>query len=315
MLLPDWNDERIEEYLRTLDCWNGEIQVEPLVGGLCNRSFVVTDNDERAVARIGTDIPVHGIIQTSVQASMKAAADIGVSPRIRHSEQSLAILDFIPGGCLRPDDIGSPLNMEKIVQVLKNLHGGSESVRGTLTYFWPFQVVRNYVEIGYKYGSRLVDLLPEIVGINNLLESHIENFSPVFTHNDTVPQNFMFDDDQNVWMIDWDYGGYGHPLFDLVGVSCNSDLSEDSESTLFEMYFGKLNENISRQLIAFKLILNLREYMWGMVQEVTSDLDSGNVAASMTELYPDQDPGYEGYTNMNRIRFEKNWNTYSGMFV
>ncbi len=315
MFDPEWSDEKIIDYLRKLDCWSGGIEVEPLYGGLCNRSFVVTDSDERAVARIGTDILVHGIIQTSVQASMIAAADIGVSPEIRHSEQGLAIVDFIPGGCLRMEDMeGNLENLQQIVDLLKRIHQGSDQVRGSLTYFWPFQVVRNYVDVGLKKESRLIDLLPDIIRINNLIESTVEPYTPVFTHNDTVPQNFMFDDDNNIWMIDWDYGGYGHPMFDLVGVSCNADMSDESESRMFEMYFDSVSDSTYRQLTAFKLALNLREYMWGMVQEVTSDLDSDNVAASMTDLYPDQDPGYEGYTNMNRTRFESNWERYRHMF-
>ena len=312
---PQWSDQKIIEYLGELDCWSGSIEVEPLFGGLCNRSFVVTDNDGRAVARIGTDILVHGIIQTSVQASMIAAADIGVSPGIRHSEPGLAIVEFVPGGCLRMEDMeGNAENLSNIVDVLKRLHQGSEHVRGSLTYFWPFQVIRNYVDVGVKKNSRLVDLLPEIIRINNLIEATVEPYTPVFTHNDTVPQNFMFDDDNKIWLIDWDYGGYGHPMFDLVGVSCNADMSEASEAELFKLYYGPLDDSTHRQLTAFKLALNLREYMWGMVQEVTSDLDSDNVAASMTDLYPDQEPGYTGYTNMNRTRFESNWDLYRSMF-
>ncbi len=315
MFDPEWSDDAIVDYLRKLNCWSGGIEVEPLFGGLCNRSFVVTDNNSRAVARIGTDILVHGIIQTSVRASMIAAADIGVSPQIRHSEPGLAIVEFIPGGCLRMEDMeGHPKNLQKIVELLKRLHQGSSHVHGSLTYFWPFQVIRNYVDVGQKKGSRLMDLLPEIIRINNLIESTVEPYTPVFTHNDTVPQNFMFDDENNIWLIDWDYGGYGHPMFDLVGVSCNADMSEESEAELFEMYYGTVDDATHRQLTAFKLALNLREYMWGMVQEVTSDLDSDNVAASMTDLYPGQEPGYEGYTNMNRTRFESNWERYQEMF-
>ncbi len=312
---PKWNDDRIFDYLRSLKCWNGNIQVTPLFGGLCNRSFVVTDSDGRAVARIGMDIPVHGIIQTSVQAAMIAAADIDVSPQIRHAEPGLAIVEFVPGGCLRMEDLqGNSENLQKITDALKRLHRGSNSVRGALTYFWPFQVIRNYVAIGLKKQSRLSDLLPGINRTNNLIEATVAPYTPVFTHNDTVPQNFMFDDDGKIWLIDWDYGGYGHPMFDLVGVSCNADMSEASEAELFEMYYGRVNDSIRRQLTAFKLALNLREYMWGMVQEVTSDLDSDNVAASMTDLYPDQEPGYTGYTNMNRTRFETNWQRYREMF-
>ena len=315
MIRPDWSNKRIEEYLRPLPCWSGEIEVEPLIGGLCNKSFVVTSDSVRYVARIGSDILVHGITQTSVQTSMRAAADIGVTPQLRYAEPGLAVVDFLPGGCLKPEHLeGNRENCEMIADCLKQLHDGSDKIRGPLTYFWPFQVVRHYAAVGVEKQSRLVDLLPEIIRINNLIENTIQPYEPVFTHNDTVPQNFMFDNSGSIWLIDWDYGGYGHPMFDLVGVSCNADLSEESESELFDMYYGTITDELRLQLIAFKLVLNLREYLWGMVQEVTSELDSENVAASMSELYPGQEAGYEGYTNLNRERFENNWQLYRTEF-
>ena len=315
MVRPDWSNERIENHIRALACWNGAVEIEPLIGGLCNKSFVVTDETDQYVARIGSDIPIHGIVQSSVQNSMKAAAEIGVTPMLRHLEPGLAVVDFLEGGCLRPEDMeGNEENCQGIVRCLKELHAGSDKIRGPLTYFWPFQVVRHYAAVGFENNSRLVDLLPDIGRINDLIEQSVDPYIAVFTHNDTVPQNFMFDDNGKVWLIDWDYGGYGHPMFDLVGVSCNADLSPASESQLFEMYFDKVTEELERELIAFKLVLNLREYLWGMVQEVTSELDSENVAASMTDLYPDQEPGYVGYTNMNRERFESNWEHYQGLF-
>jgi thiamine kinase-like enzyme len=315
MIDPTWDNDRIEAYLRGLEHWSGDIGIEPLIGGLCNKSFVVNDAGQKFVARIGTDILVHGITQTSVQASMRAGSEIGVTPVLRYSEPGLAVVDFLEGGCVRPEDIeGQDSNLQKIVHCLKRTHQGSDKIRGPITYFWPFQVVRHYAAVGREKASRLESELGRAVSIATTLEQAVEPYTPVFTHNDLVPQNLMFDSEQNIWLIDWDYGAYGHPMFDLVAVGANADASEATEQRLFELYFGALDDGLRRQLTAFKLILNLREYMWGMVQEVTSDLDQSAVAASMAELYPDQEQGYEGYTNMNRERFETNWERYGSEF-
>jgi len=307
MIEPTWDNARIGDYLRGLPLWQGEIMIEPLVGGLCNKSFVITDGGTKRVARIGSDILVHGIVQTSVQASMRAAAEIGVTPALRHSEPGLSILDFLEGGCIRPADIENGSNLPEIVAVLKRLHGGSDKVRGPLTYFWPFQVARHYARVGLEKASRLVAELPEAIRIATLLEAAVRPFTPVLTHNDLVPQNFMFDGARRIWLIDWDYGGYGHPLFDIAAIGANADAGEATERRICELYYGKLDDALWHEFLAFKLILNLREYMWGMVQEVTSELDQDSVASAMAELYPDQEQGYEGYTNLNRARFERNW--------
>ena len=308
MIDPGWDNTRIETHLRSLPLWSGEIGIEPLIGGLCNKSFVVSDRGNKFVARIGTDIAVHGIVQTSVQAAMRAASEIGVTPALRHAEPGLAVVDYLDGGCLGPGDIeGREANLGKIVDCLQRLHRGSDRVRGPMTYFWPYRVVRHYARVGLEKGSRLSSELPELIRVATVLESAIDAYEPVLTHNDTVPQNMMFDSRGRLWLVDWDYGGFGHPMFDIVGVGANADAGDATEERVFELYYGRLDDGLRRQLAAFKLILNLREYLWGMVQEVTSDLDRDAVAASMAELYPDREQGYEGYTNLNRERFERNW--------
>ena len=92
MIDPTWDNARMEAYLRGLSLWRGEVGIEPLVGGLCNKSFVVSDESGRYVARIGSDILVHGIAQTSVRAAMAAASDAGVTPKLRYSEPGLAVV-------------------------------------------------------------------------------------------------------------------------------------------------------------------------------------------------------------------------------
>ena len=129
MIRPDWSEDRIQSYLKDLSCWKSSVELQPLIGGLCNKSYVVTDNGNRYVARIGSDILVHNIVQTSVQTSMKAAADIGVTPAIQYLEPGLAIVDFLSGGVLRPDDMeNNEENCKKIVSCLKQLHQGSDKV-------------------------------------------------------------------------------------------------------------------------------------------------------------------------------------------
>lgn len=303
-------DTDLEQHIKALPVWSGEPALRPLVGGLCNTSYVATDGTGSYVVRIGNDILVHNILQASVQTAMRAASEIGVTPEIRYSEPSLTVLDFVSGGALGPEDVTSAETLAKIVPCLQKLHAGTEHVRGPLTYFWPFQIVRQYVSTGLEKDSRLKDKLPELRRVADFLESKVRPFTPVLTHNDIVPQNLMFDDRKDVWLIDWDYGGFGHPMFDIAAVGANADADEETEQEILRLYYGRVDHELWKEYVTFKIIINLREYMWGMVQEVSSELDQAAVMASMAEHYPDQEQGYEGYTNLNAQRFEEAWARY-----
>ena len=84
-----WTDEATREHIGSLPCFTGVASVRPLVGGLCNRNFVVEDSAGKYVVRVGGDIWVHGISQVSVQNAMRAAAALGVTPALRQRSSAM----------------------------------------------------------------------------------------------------------------------------------------------------------------------------------------------------------------------------------
>lgn len=120
-----------------------------------------------------------------------AASDIGVTPKLVYAEPFLNVIEFIDGRALRPEDLRDPERAAELVETLKTLHHGSHALRGTATYFWPFQVVRTYAHLGLDRNSRLSSELPEVMRIATVLEAQVAPFTPVLTDNDVVPQNVM----------------------------------------------------------------------------------------------------------------------------
>jgi thiamine kinase-like enzyme len=310
MIRKGWSDAEVRDYVAALPLWRGVPRLEPIVGGLCNSSYKVTDEDGAYVARIGFDIPVHGIYQSSVQASAMAGSLLGVTPEVVHVEPALIVARFAPGGTLKPADVCNPATLEKIVALIRRLHGGSAALMPAAHYFWPFQVARRYGDIGRRKKSRLMHKLPELERVAAALERQVAPFTPVFTHNDLVPQNLVFDARGEVLLIDWDYGGFGHPAFDIAAIMINSDAPAELDARAVELYYGRRTGENWHQYRLFKVAVALREYLWGMVQEVTSELAPELVAAGMSALYADQKAGYEGYTEMNERRFLDMWDGF-----
>lgn len=300
-------DVDVRGHIAALPFWPSPVSLEPLVGGLCNKNFIAQASSQKYVVRVGRDIPVHGISQALVQNAMRAAADIGVSPALRFARGPITVSDFIDGRHLRPDDMQDEAIVSGIVHRIRELHAGGAAIDGLLPYFWPFQVVRIYARYLKENKSRIVADVDALADHATQLERLVSPFHPVFTHNDLVPQNIMIDKDGAVFLIDWDYGAYGHPLFDIAAITANTDDDGDAIDTrILTHYFGRLNDDIWKQFRIFKLIVNLRETLWGAVQELASKLEREIVEAGMASLYPDQEQGYAGYTEMNRKRFFRN---------
>lgn len=304
----------LRSYIKSLPFWREPVTLDLLVGGLCNKNFVARHGAETYVVRVGGDVWVHGIVQASVQNAMQAATELGVTAALRYAEPGVVISDFIEGRQLRADDVNDEKVLRGWVETVRRLHLGSSAVRGSVIYFWPFQVVRHYMRYCEEHGSRIAGSLAELAEINESLERQVEPFAPVLTHNDVVPQNAMLGNDGEVYLIDWDYGAYGNPFFDIAGIATNADASPEVEERIIELYFGRVDEGLRRQFQLFKLMINLREHLWGAVQELSSKLDLETVQAGMSSLYPDQAPGYEGYTEMNRQRLLENLTAFKRLY-
>ena len=111
----------------------------------------------------------------------------------------------------------------------------------------------------------------------------------VFGHNDLLAANII-DDGRRLWLIDWDYGGFNTPLFDLGGLASNSDMPAALRETLLETYFGApVTDALQRRFAAMTAVSLLRETLWSMVSERHSTLDFD----------------YAAYTAENLARYEQ----------
>jgi len=145
-------------------------------------------------------------------------------------------------------------------------------LRGPLLAFWVFHVVRDYAHTLTERGSRHAPRLPGLLAIAEELEAAVGPVEVVFGHNDLLPANFI-DDGERIWLIDWDYAGWNSPLFDLANLASNAEFDHAAEEHLLAEYFGRPPDaRLWKSYTAMKCASLLRETLWGMVSEITSQL-------------------------------------------
>ncbi len=273
-----------------LSCWSGPVDPQPVGGGITNANFRVEDRGDRFFVRIGEDIPVHGVMRFNEAAASRAAHAAGLSPAVVHQEPGALVLRFVEGHTLEAEDVRKPGTLEQILQIVTRCHRDvPRHLRGPTLAFWVFHVLRDYVHTLREAGSRLASKLPRFTAAAETLERAVGRVELVFGHNDLLAGNFI-DDGERLWLIDWDYAGWGSPLFDLGGLASNNELSPEQEDWLLDRYFEGSKDPPSRRAYrAMKCASLLRESMWSMVSELYSTLDFDYVA----------------YTTENLARFER----------
>lgn len=257
-----------------LPIWTGSPQAQPLGGGITNLNLLVTDASRSAVVRIGDDIPVHQILRFNELAASRAAHAAGGSPAVLHHEPGALVIDFVAGRTMTADTLRDQEMLEQALALVMHAHRDiPRHLRGPALTFWVFHVLRDYaatLEEGRSpHRPLLAGLLDEAAG----LERAVGRIEMVFGHNDLLPGNFLHDG-RRMWLIDWDYAGWGSPLFDLGGLAANVGLDAEQERWLLQAYYGiPPDADLWHRYRAMKAAAALREAMWSMVQEIHSDLD------------------------------------------
>ncbi len=279
-----------ENKIKSLPIWKNLENIDPLEGGITNLNFLVSDSGSKSVVRLGSDIPEHLVYRSNEIIVSEAAYQIGVSPKLIYNEPGVLVLEFIESNTLEPKTVRENLN--KIVPIIRKIHDEiPNKLSGQPQIFWVFYVIKYYSNYLLNNNSSHISLIPSLLKKAEKLEKLSSPREIVFGHNDLLAANFL-DDGSKIWVVDWEYGGFNDPLFDIGGLSSNNDLDENLENEVLEMYF---KEKPSKDLIikynAMKTASLLRETMWSMVSEITSKIDFN----------------YAEYTSDNLKKFEESF--------
>lgn len=255
------------ERIRALPCWDGEISATILKGGLSNESWKVTDRRGAHVVRFGTDFPFHHVFRDREVMAARAAHAAGFAPPVLYSAPGVMVSAFLAARTWAEADMRAA--PDRIADLLRRFHQAMPAhVSGPGAIFWVFHVIRDYARTLTDKDSRFAPQLPDLLAINAALEAAQVPMPIVFGHHDLLPGNFL-EDANRLWLIDFEYAGFGTAMFDLAGAAGNAGMARDEEEVMLAAYFGHSTDAATRQsFAAMKCASLMREAMWAMVSEI-----------------------------------------------
>lgn len=268
-------DPVLDDVVRSLPGWSerAEVRIEPLEGGITNRNFRVDLGGASYVVRLaGADTELLGIDRAVERAAAEAAAQVGVGPAVVLSLPELGCLvtRFVEGDPIPAEDLEREEVLEAVVRSIRAIHEGPE-IPGE---FWAPAVCRAYREVAASRGVRIPPAYDRLAEVAAEIEAAFAA-SPTPRcpcHNDLLNANLLRQGD-HVWIVDYEYAGMGDRFFDLGNFSINNGLSEEARARLLELYFGEVRPVHHARLALMRILSDLREAMWGVVQQGISTLD------------------------------------------
>ena len=249
------------------------LTVTELTGGITNKNYKIVADEEAYVLRLGGNETKHlGIDRAVEYGCTRRAAQVGVAPEpVAFLEpEGYLVTRFISGSSIPADQIGTEANIRRVVESLKRYHA--------LDYFpgafSPFRVAEAYAQTAqifqvplpanmrwYRERAREIE--------QSLYQSPL---TPRPCHNDLLNGNFI-DDGTRIRILDWEYAGMGDIFFDLGNFAVQHEFNVEQETLLLQTYFGEPTASHRARLGLMKIMSDLREAMWGVVQRGVSKLD------------------------------------------
>ncbi len=249
------------------------LEVTELTGGITNKNYKIVADGEAYVLRLGGNETQHlGIDRTVEYGCTQRAAEAGVGPEpVAFLEpEGYLVTRFIAGPGIPLEQIGTATNIGRVVESLKRYHA-LDAFPGA---FSPFRVAEAYADTARRFNVPLPEKMAEHLETAHTLERALYQapFTPRPCHNDLLNGNFI-DDGTRIRILDWEYAGMGDIFFDLGNFAVQHEFNPEQDATLLRAYFGEPTPSHQARLGLMKIMSDLREAMWGVVQQGVSKLD------------------------------------------
>jgi thiamine kinase-like enzyme len=205
-----------------------------LTGGLSNQAWRVEQGGQTWYARLGyADAERLGVNRHSECALLAVVAAAGFAPDVLACDPptGLLVTRYIEGQTWQATDAGKPRNLSRIGSLLARLH----------TIPWAAGIgAVSYAEQARHLADTVPDGDATAAALRRRADQAFERIGRskprrALCHHDLHHLNVV-DTGARLWLVDWEYGGVGDPLFDLAGFLALHELGAAETDLLLGAY-------------------------------------------------------------------------------
>ena len=270
--LENVDSEIFDNIVNVLGCTKAEIHdVYPLKQGLTNLSCHFATNSGEYVYRhpgIGTELLINRAGEVAAQ---KVAKELGIDETFIYEDPARGwkISHFIPN-CknLDPHDASQ---VARAMQMARSLHESDVKVD---TKFDFYAEAKRYEGLLLEKGPIDIPGYADDAADADALEAFVaaDNAPTCLCHNDFFMLNFLIDEADKYYLIDWEYSGMSDYANDFGTFCVCCQLSPDEIDAALEAYFGRKPTHAERaHNLAHIALAGWCWYLWSLLKEAEGD--------------------------------------------
>ncbi len=227
----------LDTICKVFQCSQEDVEnIEPIQEGMTNIVLSFEFNGGKYIYRY-PGLGAENLVDRGRESMMqKVVEDAGIDKTLiaMSVDEGWRISKFIES---RKFDYHNLNDMVRAVMLLKKLHQFPAKVR------WAFDVIQMAEAIKDKiadeyYGNfeDFSEIRDRVYKLNQMTKN--DHIPWCNIHGDARDVNFLINSEE-IYLIDWEYSGYGDPGFDIGSYICGGDHSEEEIEQILFIYFGR----------------------------------------------------------------------------
>lgn len=276
---------------RLLEAEASELRVEPLTGGISNRSFVLARGSAQWAVRLPLPARTGMTLDPETEARvLTLVANEELTPEVVafDAETGALVTRYLQGAApLNAEQVREHACIDRIAATMRRLH--ILPAPPALRDFRPTKLARGYIDATRDLPGAKHVLANEqrrwSAEFIHLAEEYEAAFKPAaLCHNDLVAANIL--DDGHLWLVDFEYAVRADPIVDLAGLSGLNGFGPDSSRRLLKAYYGPASVPVSiTQFDRVVRMVRFLAYFWALAHGSSRPTDDqARFAASVAAV-------------------------------
>lgn len=234
--------------------------IHTLKKGMTNRSFIFTVNNKRYIMRIpgeGTDKLIDRKEEYDVYQRVKKEPYTETILYL-NSDSGYKISEFLEN--TRNSDANNIQDVKKSMSVLRKFHNQNYQVDHTFDLWKQIDFYENLRKAASAYRD-YEEIKDWVLKLKPFIEDNVTKWS--LCHIDANYDNFLIDQNNNVFLIDWEYAGMQDPDLDIAMYAIYASYTKEKIDQLINIYYeNKVSNNLRYKIYAYVAVGGLLWSNW-----------------------------------------------------
>lgn len=234
--------------------------IHTLKKGMTNRSFIFTVNNKRYIMRIpgeGTDKLIDRREEYDVYQRVKKEPYTETILYL-NPDNGYKISEFLEN--TRNSDSNNVQDVKESMNVLRKFHSQNYQVDHTFDIWKQIDFYESLRKTASAYRD-YEEIKDWVLKLKPFIEDNVTKWS--LCHIDANYDNFLIDQNNNVFLIDWEYAGMQDPDLDIAMYAIYAGYTKEKIDQLINIYYeNKVSENIRYKIYAYVAVGGLLWSNW-----------------------------------------------------